>query len=220
MRIAELSRLTGVSVPTIKYYQREGLLPPAEFTSPNQARYDDEHVRRLRLIRTLIDIGRLPIATIREVLDHLDQPHADLHQMLGQALKATGCSREPITDEAVAAADRYVDELIIRRGWHVGPYAPARQTVAEVVAALRGLGADDIVMHLDEYAESAERIAATDLEIVRRRAEPHEMVYGAVIATILGDTLVAGLRRLAQEDASARMFARPHSETSAVASAR
>ena len=35
MRIAELSQTTGVPVPTIKYYLREGLLPSGELTSPN-----------------------------------------------------------------------------------------------------------------------------------------------------------------------------------------
>ena len=53
MRIAELSRDSGVPVPTIKYYVREGLLPPGELTSPNQAQYDASHLRRLRLIRAL-----------------------------------------------------------------------------------------------------------------------------------------------------------------------
>ena len=46
MRIAELSQKTGVPVPTIKYYLREGLLPAGELTSPNQAHYDDRHVQR------------------------------------------------------------------------------------------------------------------------------------------------------------------------------
>ena len=44
-----------------------------------------------------------------------------------------------------------------------------------------------------------------DLELVSGR-EPEAMVYRAVIGTILGDALIAGLRRLAQEDASARTF--------------
>ena len=47
MRIAELSRRSGVSVPTIKYYLREGLLAAGERTGPNQARYDEAHLRRL-----------------------------------------------------------------------------------------------------------------------------------------------------------------------------
>ena len=38
MRISELSSVTGVPVPTIKYYIREGLLPRGERTAANQAR--------------------------------------------------------------------------------------------------------------------------------------------------------------------------------------
>ncbi|MDN6137018.1 MAG: MerR family transcriptional regulator [Corynebacterium sp.] len=37
--MAELSRITGVSVSTIKYYVREGLLAPGEAISKNQALY-------------------------------------------------------------------------------------------------------------------------------------------------------------------------------------
>ena len=125
MRIAELSRETGVPVPTIKYYLREGLLPPGERTSPNQAQYDDQHVRRLRLVRTLLDIGRLPIAAIRELLADLDGPQPDLHHVLGRALQSTACGREPAGDEALAAAERDADDLVARRGRYVGPDALA-----------------------------------------------------------------------------------------------
>lgn len=41
MRMAELSSSSGVPIPTIHFYLREGLLPPGERTSPNQAHYDD-----------------------------------------------------------------------------------------------------------------------------------------------------------------------------------
>ena len=40
MRIGELSRLSGVPVATIKYYLREGLLPPGVHSHPNQANYN------------------------------------------------------------------------------------------------------------------------------------------------------------------------------------
>ena len=56
MRIGELSKAAGVPVPTIKYYLREGLLAPGELTSPNQASYGEAHIRRLRLIRALVDL--------------------------------------------------------------------------------------------------------------------------------------------------------------------
>jgi hypothetical protein len=43
-------------------------LPPGTATAANQADYSDAHVRRLGLIRALIDVGRLSVAKTREVL--------------------------------------------------------------------------------------------------------------------------------------------------------
>jgi DNA-binding transcriptional MerR regulator len=54
MRMAELSRASGIPVATIKFYLREQLLPAGERTGPNQSRYGEEHLRRLRLIRGLL----------------------------------------------------------------------------------------------------------------------------------------------------------------------
>ena len=53
MRISELSSITGVPVATIKYYQREGLLPDGDKRTPRLTEYDDRHVRRLGLLRIL-----------------------------------------------------------------------------------------------------------------------------------------------------------------------
>ncbi|MFC9487519.1 MerR family transcriptional regulator, partial [Streptomyces hydrogenans] len=83
MRIGELSRRTGVSVPTIKFYVREGLLPAGRLTSPNQAAYDETHVRRLRLIRALMDVGGLSVAAVREVITAVDDPERPVHALLG-----------------------------------------------------------------------------------------------------------------------------------------
>jgi len=71
MRIGELARRSGVSIPTIKYYLREGLLPPGAATAPNQASYGEEHLHRLRLIRALLDVGGLTVAAAREVSLHV-----------------------------------------------------------------------------------------------------------------------------------------------------
>ncbi|MGB8946164.1 MAG: MerR family transcriptional regulator, partial [Streptomyces sp.] len=85
MRIGELSRRTGVPVPTIKYYVREGLLPPGELSSPNQAHYGETHERRLRLIRALLEVGGLKVSAIAEVLGAVDDPGRPLHKVLGAA---------------------------------------------------------------------------------------------------------------------------------------
>ncbi len=204
MRIAELSRQSGVSLPTIKYYVREGLLPPGELTSPNQAQYDDSHLRRLKLIRALLDVGGLSIAATRDVLASIDAPGKSLHDTLGKAQYATTPQRDYQADEqARATALQEVDELIGRRGWQIKPTSPARQLLAEAVSALHGLGQDDLLVSLDDYAEAAERIAAADVNAVLRRPDIDSMLEAVVVGTILGDTLLAALRRLAQENVSA-----------------
>ncbi|GAA2612984.1 MerR family transcriptional regulator [Dactylosporangium fulvum] len=205
MRIAELSQKTGVPVPTIKYYLREGLLPSGELTSPNQARYDDRHVQRLRLVRVLLDIGRLPIATIRELLTALDQPDPDVHSVLGSALPTTVTTRDAVDPASVVAAKVRVDGLVARRGWLVRSGAPARQATAEVLAAFEQVGAD-VADLLEQYADVAEQIAVHDLHFVGRASDAEGKLHAAVVGSILGDSLLAALRRLAQEHESAKMF--------------
>jgi DNA-binding transcriptional MerR regulator len=205
MRIAELSRQSGVSVPTIKYYVRESLLPAGELTSPNQAQYDDSHLRRLKLIRALVDVGGLSITATRDVLASIDAPGKSLHDTLGKAQYATTPRRAyDADDQARAAAVREVDELIGRRGWQIKQSSPARRLLAEAVSALRGLGHDDLLVSLDDYADAAERIAAADVNAVLRRPDIDSMLEALVVGTILGDTLLAALRRLAHESVSAQ----------------
>jgi DNA-binding transcriptional MerR regulator len=205
MRIAELSRDSGVSVPTIKYYVREGLLEPGELTSPNQAQYGDSHLRRLRLIRALAEVGGLSIAAIRQLLAAATSPAASLHDALGKAqyaitprydYQASGASRQAAAEQAA--------ELISRRGWQISPDSPARDLLTSVLAALRDLGQEDLLNLADAYAAPAEQIAAADLAAILARPTLDSQLEGLIIGTVLGDTLIASLRRLAEEDTSAR----------------
>ena len=68
MNIGELSRLSGLSVKTIRYYSDVGLVPEADRTRSNYRRYDHGSLVRLEYVRTLRELG-LDIATIRQVLD-------------------------------------------------------------------------------------------------------------------------------------------------------
>ena len=88
MRISELSRSSGVPVATIKYYLREGILPAGESRGATQAEYGDDHLRRLRLIRSLAELAGLPIAQIKVVLDVIEHPRDDLFTTLGRAIEA------------------------------------------------------------------------------------------------------------------------------------
>jgi DNA-binding transcriptional MerR regulator len=67
MTIGALARATAVKVPTIRYYEEIGLLPPPERTQSNQRRYTPGQRQQLIFIRHARDLG-LPIEAIRELL--------------------------------------------------------------------------------------------------------------------------------------------------------
>src|SRR3990170_4674837 len=135
MRIKELSLSSGVSLPTIKYYLREGLLPAGDLVSKNQAHYGDAHLRRLRLIRALIDIGGLTIAAVRNVLAAADAPDETVRKILYTAQESISGEPDLPRDEAWAEAERNVAELVERRGWQVKPESRAWQTVVAVLVS-------------------------------------------------------------------------------------
>jgi len=67
-RIGELSRLSGVSVQTIRFYVNQGLLPAPVKTSRNMGWYSDSHARLLELIQKLQRERFLPLRTIRTLV--------------------------------------------------------------------------------------------------------------------------------------------------------
>jgi Cu(I)-responsive transcriptional regulator len=74
--IGAASKQTGCSVPTIRYYEEVGLLPPAPRTEGNQRHYDDAAVRRLAFIRRCRDFG-FTIEQVRELVGLVDEPNRD-----------------------------------------------------------------------------------------------------------------------------------------------
>ena len=202
VRIAELSRETGVPVPTIKYYLREGLLPAGERTSPNQAQYGEEHIRRLKLVRALIDVGGLSVAAAREVLDRMATPGVSMLDSIGKAQYAMTAPREHVEDADRQQAVAQVDQLIERQGWRVRPTNPARQTLAEVLATLHRLGQSQHFPLLDDYAKAVRGLAAAEVDAIRQLSDVDTMAETVVVWTVLGDALLATMRRLAQEDAA------------------
>jgi DNA-binding transcriptional MerR regulator len=73
LSIGFVARQTGCTVPTIRYYEEIGLLPPAGRTDAGQRHYDDTTVRRLAFIRRCRDFG-FSIEQVRELVGLADQP--------------------------------------------------------------------------------------------------------------------------------------------------
>ncbi|MEY9809903.1 MerR family transcriptional regulator [Streptomyces albogriseolus] len=218
MRISELSRRSGVSIPTIKYYLRDGLLPAGRPTAANQAEYDEDHVRRLRLIRSLIGVRGLSVSATKDVLAAVDEQQDDVHLLLGLvlgALPVEQSGRPPRRDGAAepagagaAAGDAAEDvaALTAEMGWKTSPNPPAAQVVAETLETMRALGVDYDWRSLVPYAELADRAARLDLDQLRDAGDPLQQAERAVLLTVLLEPALLALRRLAQEHHSALRF--------------
>ena len=228
--MAELSRRSGVPVATIKFYLRAGLLPPGTPTAATRASYGEEHLRRLRLIRALLEVGGLPVAAIREILAAVDDRSVGVHRMLGAVQYALGPHLAPPADGNPywQGACREVDGLIAELGWQVEPEAPARTLLAGTLAALRRTGSAPSGAGLHAYAEALGRLAASEVASLETAAadaagQPTAdpagpaglggsparriaLTESAVVGIVLYERVIIALRRLAQEDASARRF--------------
>lgn len=73
MKIGQLAQATGTQVETVRYYEREELLPPAGRTEGNYRVYDESHVQRLAFIRHCRCLD-MTLDEIRVLLRYKDSP--------------------------------------------------------------------------------------------------------------------------------------------------
>lgn len=200
MRIGELARRGGVPVGTVKYYLREGLLPPGELTSVTQAHYDEAHVDRLNLVKALVGVGGLSIAAAGDVLRAIEKPPPTVHELLGIACSALGPDAPEVDPQALTRARALID----RWGWTIHPDTPLDQLAAALSAA-EVVGIADLDATLDRYATLMAELARGDIDEVPAD-DPGETVRFVVTAMVLLEPLLLAMRRLAQQSASARRF--------------
>jgi MerR family copper efflux transcriptional regulator len=99
LRIGELSQRCGVSADTVRFYEREGLLPRPRRSSSRYRLYGEEDEGRLRFIRRAQTLG-LTLEDIRELLS------------LGEARTPKECGRVAERLRArVAAVDEKLAQL-------------------------------------------------------------------------------------------------------------
>lgn len=207
MRISELAERGGVTVATVKYYLREGLLPPGTPVSARMADYGESHLERLRLLRLLREAGRVPIARLKAVTRAVDAGDT-FHDVFGAASDALAPEPRPPgpqRDEALAQ----VEGLLATAQWEVRASSPDREHLAgvlETISELLGHPLPDEV--LAPYVRAADDLARWEiahLDLERGRAGVlRQMAMGQVL---LGEALMA-LRRLAEESYSSRRFGR------------
>lgn len=221
MRMGELSQVTGVPVATLKYYLREGLVPPGRATAVNQADYDDSHVRRVRLVRALLELGHLSIADVAAVVAAVDDDDVPIHDAFALAQDAMARPATPAIapdDPRLAAARAMVDAFVTHHQLRIRPEAAVRDMLAGALVKLGEFGFvsfdPDTPAPYDDgsgpaqfeaFVEFFRMMAALELGSVPdtdRSAQTEVTVVG----TVAVEVAMAAIRRMALEDASHRRF--------------
>ncbi len=221
MRIAALSSATGVIVATLKYYLREGLVPPGRATAVNQADYDDSHVRRVRLVRALLELGHLSIADVAAVVAAVDDDDVPIHDAFALAQDAMARPATPAIapdDPRLAAARAMVDAFVTHHQLRIRTEAAVRDMLAGALVKLGEFGFvsfdpatpapyDDGSgpAQFEAFVEFFRMMAALELGSVPdtdRSAQTEVTVVG----TVAVEVAMAAIRRMALEDASHRRF--------------
>ena len=83
MTVHEVSKLTGISIRTLQYYDKIGLFPPAEYSESGYRLYDEESLARLQMILLFREL-EFPLKDIKGIID---SPDFDRNKALEQQIK-------------------------------------------------------------------------------------------------------------------------------------
>ena len=90
MTVHEVSRFAGVSIRTLQYYDKIGLLHPAGYTDAGYRLYDDTELERLQHILLFREL-EFPLKDIRAILD---SPDFDRSKALEQQIELLKVKKE------------------------------------------------------------------------------------------------------------------------------
>src|SRR5262245_44489872 len=79
LTIGDLAVRTGSNVPTIRYYEEIGVLPPADRLPSGHRVYDQSDLKRLTFIRHCRDFG-FSIDQVRRLIDLAATPERDCNE--------------------------------------------------------------------------------------------------------------------------------------------
>ena len=86
MKIGELARAAGVPIDTVRYYERQGLLPLPARTASGYRQYGHDAAARLRFVRRAKALG-FTLEEIRELLGLSARREADMAGMKAAAMQ-------------------------------------------------------------------------------------------------------------------------------------
>ena len=210
MKISELSERSGVPLPTIKFYIREGLVPPGEPTAKNQAAYGDIHLERLDLVRALKEQAGMSVATIARVLASADGAREDAIAGGLRALDGRDSSPLDETSAEYQAGRKLVVSAAKAVGWtpradDAAACDAMREASRALITIRRAFPWLDSV-HVAFYARVADEIATFEIpDDWDPEGAPAATLKYALLGTYLLEPLILALRRFAHAERSRKL---------------
>ncbi len=145
MLIGELAKTVGLRSQTLRFYERQGLLPAPRRAANGYRTYDESSVARVSFIRSA-QVAGLTLAEIAGVVglrDHGDAPCTHVMTLLSSKLDAIRARRAEL-----AALEEDLERLIAR-GHHLDPADCTGSDICHILTSPRRLRARPVVAVLE-----------------------------------------------------------------------
>lgn len=98
IKIGELAKRTESTVETIRYYEKQGLLPEPTRSEGNYRLYGEDHIERLRFVRhcRTLDMSLDEVRTLLQYRDTPDEDCGDVNAMLDEHIHAVEVRMEEL----------------------------------------------------------------------------------------------------------------------------
>ncbi|GAA4283063.1 hypothetical protein GCM10022261_05940 [Brevibacterium daeguense] len=216
MKLKELTERTEVSSATVKYWIREGILPPGRLRNTTTADYDEAHVERIALISTMrTELGH-SIDVIRALTTRIDDPAVQLVSIMdhcqslaiglssdtpGSAEHTPGSAEHAPGSTEHAPVEQRISEACTRLGWP-DTASQARAALAQVLVQMDRYGMMPTTDSLIRYGHALGPLAADNVGDSRVRGTRDAVALGVLIGVTMQTRYLVAMNSLAHASAS------------------
>ncbi len=103
--VNEVSKIAGISVRTLQYYDKIGLLPPSSFTDSGYRLYNEDSLERLQTVLLFKEL-EFPLKEIKKIIEN---PDFDKEKALSEQIKLLKLRREQL-DSLISLAEKLINK--------------------------------------------------------------------------------------------------------------
>lgn len=186
LTVHEVSRLTGVSIRALHYYDKIGLLHPTEYTESGYRLYDDKALEKLQQILLFREL-EFPLKDIKQIID---RPDFDKGKALEQQIALLTLKKEHI--ENLIDLARGLKAMGVKHLMDFGPFDTSR--IDEYAAQAKASWGT--TPEYREYEERSRVRTAEENAVLSKQLMDIFAEFGSVRNDPSGDAAQALVRKL------------------------